>query len=126
MTQPQKHVPMRTCIVTGEKRPKKELLRLVRLAEPQEGEAAIQVDLLGKLRGRGANIIPEVSALQKALKNGALERALKLERKLTPIEVETLIAAFERAVSEKDFRQGRKPVKIKVSKAEFENKVQNV
>lgn len=119
-----KHVPMRTCIATGQKRPKKELLRLVKLAEPKGGEDAIQVDVYGKLRGRGANIIPEMSALQKALQNGAIERALKLERKLTPGEVEELTAAFEKAVGEKEFRQGRKPVKLKVSRVEFEQKVQ--
>lgn len=123
MSQPQKHVPIRTCIATGEKRPKKELLRLVRLAEPKEGEPLIQVDLLGKLRGRGANIIPEMQALEKAFKNGAIERALKLERKLSVEEITQLTAAFEKAISEKEFRQGRKPVRLKVSKEEFEKKI---
>lgn len=123
MSQPQKHVPIRTCIATGEKRSKKELLRLVRLADPQDNEPFIQVDLLGKLRGRGANIIPEMSALEKAFKNGAIERALKLERKLTPDEIQTLTASFEKAIAEKEFRQGRKPVRLKVSKEEFEKKV---
>lgn len=124
MSQPQKHVPMRTCIATGEKRSKKELLRLVRLANPQNNEPEIQVDPLGKLRGRGANILPTLEAFEKALQTKAIERALKLERKLSAEEVSDLRLSFEKAISEKEFRQGRKPVRLKVSKEVFAEKVQ--
>ena len=45
-----KHVPMRMCIVTHQRKPKMELMRLVRVNDK------VKVDLLGKERGRGANI----------------------------------------------------------------------
>jgi predicted RNA-binding protein YlxR (DUF448 family) len=123
----QAHVPMRTCIATGEKKPKKELLRLVRLSEQKDLEAKaparVVIDLTGKLRGRGANITPTVEALEAAFKKQAIERALKLESKLSPAEVEQLKQEMQDAISEREFRQGRKPVKLKVKKEEFEQKV---
>ena len=44
-----KKVPLRKCIVTGEMKPKKELVRIVR---SKEGE--VSIDLTGKKSGRGA------------------------------------------------------------------------
>ena len=44
-----KKVPMRKCVVTGEMKPKKELVRIVR---SKEGE--VSIDLTGKKSGRGA------------------------------------------------------------------------
>ena len=44
-----KKIPMRTCVVTKENLPKKELLRIVRTPD-----GAIEVDESGKMNGRGA------------------------------------------------------------------------
>lgn len=44
-----KKIPLRKCVVTGEMKPKKELIRVVR---SKEGE--ISVDPTGKKNGRGA------------------------------------------------------------------------
>ena len=44
-----KKVPLRKCIATGEMKPKKELVRIVR---SKEGE--VSIDLTGKKSGRGA------------------------------------------------------------------------
>ena len=44
-----KKIPMRTCIITQEKYPKKELIRVVRTPNKE-----IIVDITGKANGRGA------------------------------------------------------------------------
>ena len=46
-----KKIPLRTCVVTKESLPKKELLRIVRTPE-----GVVQVDETGKMNGRGAYI----------------------------------------------------------------------
>lgn len=69
-----KKIPMRTCVVTNEKFPKKELLRIVRTPE---GE--IKPDLSGKMNGHGAYIKKDIETLEKAIKNKALERHLEIE-----------------------------------------------
>lgn len=46
-----RHVPLRTCVVCREKRPKRELLRVVRTPE---GE--VTIDPTGKLNGRGGYV----------------------------------------------------------------------
>ena len=45
----EKKIPMRSCVVTKEKYPKKELIRIVRTPE-----GTIEVDENGKQNGRGA------------------------------------------------------------------------
>ena len=45
----QKKIPMRSCVVTGEKLPKRELLRIVRTTD-----GTVVCDLSGKINGRGA------------------------------------------------------------------------
>ena len=68
----QKKIPMRTCVVTGEKLPKKELLRIVKTPE---GE--IKIDENGKMNGRGAYIKRSLEVVDKAEKNKALEHHLE-------------------------------------------------
>ena len=67
-------IPMRRCVATGERLPKKELLRIVRTPE---GE--VKADLTGKANGRGAYLKKDTAALAAARKNKALERALETE-----------------------------------------------
>ena len=69
-----KKIPMRTCVVTNERFPKKELLRIVRTPE---GE--VKADLSGKLNGHGAYIKKDEETLDKAIKNKALARHLECE-----------------------------------------------
>ena len=54
-----KKIPMRTCIVTGEKLPKKELIRVVRTPEGN-----VVVDESGKVNGRGAYLKKSKEALE--------------------------------------------------------------
>ncbi len=67
----QKKIPMRQCVGCRERKPKKELVRVVRSAE---GE--ISVDFRGKAPGRGAYICPDPACLKRAIKTRALERGL--------------------------------------------------
>ena len=71
-----KKIPLRTCVVTNEKLPKRELLRIVRTPE---GE--IIPDVSGKANGRGAYIKASIEVLEKAKKNNALSRHLEVELK---------------------------------------------
>ena len=68
-----KKIPLRTCVVTHEKLPKKELLRIVRTPE-----GMVEADLTGKKNGRGAYIKNDVETLEKARKTKVLERHLEV------------------------------------------------
>ena len=69
-----KKIPMRTCVVTNERFPKQELLRIVKTTE---GE--VKADLTGKLNGHGAYIKKDEEVLNKAIKTKALSRHLETE-----------------------------------------------
>ena len=67
-----KKIPMRTCVVTHEKYPKKELIRVVRTPE---GE--VVVDETGKQNGRGAYLKKDKDVIEKAKTSKILERHLE-------------------------------------------------
>ena len=67
-------IPMRKCVVTQDRFPKKELIRVVRTPE---GE--IVVDPTGKKNGHGAYVQKSVQTIELAKKNKALARALECE-----------------------------------------------
>jgi len=69
-----KKVPMRTCVVTKEVLPKKEL---VRVAATKDG--VVSVDLTGKAQGRGAYLKLDKQVILKAQKNKILNRKLEVE-----------------------------------------------
>ena len=65
-------IPLRTCVVTKEKLPKQELLRIVRTPERN-----VMIDESGKMNGRGAYIKRDVQVLEQARKKKVLERHLE-------------------------------------------------
>lgn len=65
-------IPMRKCVVTQERFPKKELIRVVRTPESE-----IEIDLTGKKNGHGAYVQKSEETVLKAKKNKALARALE-------------------------------------------------
>lgn len=67
-----KKIPMRKCVVTNERFPKKELVRIVRTPED-----TIEIDLKGKRNGHGAYIQKSMETLEKAKRSKVLERALE-------------------------------------------------
>ena len=66
-----KHTPQRTCIACRKVRPKRELIRLVRLAD-----GSIEADARGRKVGRGAYLCPELECWDIGLKRSRLEHAL--------------------------------------------------
>lgn len=68
-----KKIPLRTCVVTKEKFPKRELLRIVRT---KDGD--ILVDEKGKMNGHGAYVKKDLAVLEKAKKTKALDRYLEV------------------------------------------------
>lgn len=69
-----KKIPMRTCVVTKEKLPKQELIRVVRTPEHQ-----VIVDLTGKANGKGAYLKKDIEVLKKARKSKVLNRYLEID-----------------------------------------------
>ena len=68
-----KKIPMRTCLITGEKLEKKDLIRVVRTPESD-----VIVDTTGKANGRGAYLKKEISVIDKAQKSGILDKKLEV------------------------------------------------
>lgn len=69
-----KKIPMRSCVVTREKLPKGELLRIVR-----SPEGKVIIDESGRLNGKGAYIKKDISVLEKAKKSKILDKTLETE-----------------------------------------------
>ena len=67
----QRKIPMRTCVVSGEKWEKKDLLRIVR-----NNEGLVFVDYTLKANGRGAYLKKDKDIIEKARKTKVLERHL--------------------------------------------------
>ena len=68
----QRKIPMRTCVVTKEKYPKSELIRVVR-----DNLGNISVDLTGKKNGLGAYLKKDIDVINKAFSGKILERYLE-------------------------------------------------
>ena len=67
-----KKIPLRTCVITKEKLPKQELLRIVRT---KEGD--VVCDITGKLNGHGAYIKKDIAVLEQAKQTKALAKKLE-------------------------------------------------
>ncbi|MDA8193364.1 MAG: YlxR family protein [Thermaerobacter sp.] len=67
-------IPIRTCVGCNTARPKKELVRVVRLAD---GHLAI--DRKGKVSGRGAYVCPDAACIRQAIASRRLDRALEVQ-----------------------------------------------
>ena len=76
----QRKIPMRQCMGCRERRPKRELIRVVR-----SPEGTVSLDFQGKAPGRGAYLCPNPDCLRRADRSKALERNLE-----TPIPAEVL------------------------------------
>lgn len=66
-------IPLRQCIGCGERKEKKQLVRIIKTPEDE-----IVIDLTGKKNGRGAYICNSTECLRKARKRKSLERSLKM------------------------------------------------
>ncbi len=65
-------IPERTCIISHEKLPKAELIRIVRTPDGK-----VEIDLTGKMNGRGAYLKRDIEVISKARKSGLLNKKLE-------------------------------------------------
>lgn len=95
--QRKRHVPERTCVACRSRRPKRELVRVVR-----DPAGAVVVDKSQKQNGRGAYLCLRRSCWERALRRGALTHALRVQ--LTESDLTTLqsFAASLPAVPEEE------------------------
>lgn len=94
MERPGRQPPERTCLGCRAKRPKQELLRLVR--DP----GGVRPDPTGKAPGRGAYVHRDPDCIGKATREGSLARALRVS--LSPADLATLRKEIERQGTEEN------------------------
>ena len=70
----ERKIPMRTCVITHEKLPKKELIRIVRNKVNE-----VFVDETGKQNGKGAYLKLDESVVEKARKSKVLNKYLEID-----------------------------------------------
>ncbi|WP_178196579.1 YlxR family protein [Ligilactobacillus sp. Marseille-Q7487] len=88
----QRKIPMRKDIVTGEMKPKKELVRVVKNKENE-----VSIDPTGKKAGRGAYIHLDVATAKKAQQQKTFDKAFGI--KITDDFYEELIAYVDHQVA---------------------------
>lgn len=69
-----KKIPMRSCVVTRERYPKIELVRVVRTPDKE-----VVIDLTGRMNGRGAYLKRDLTVIEKAKQSNVLNRHLEVE-----------------------------------------------
>lgn len=67
-------IPLRTCVITKEKLPKQELIRIVRTPEGN-----VIIDETSRANGRGAYLKKDLDVFIKAEKTKILNRVLEVE-----------------------------------------------
>ncbi|PKM83590.1 MAG: DUF448 domain-containing protein [Firmicutes bacterium HGW-Firmicutes-13] len=82
-------IPLRVCIGCQQKKPKKELIRIVKTPE-----GTIEIDFKGKRSGRGTYICPDLKCLKQAVKGKRIEKNLQ-----RPVSTE-IITELEKALRE--------------------------
>ena len=68
-----KKIPTRQCVGCQQKKPKKEMMRVLKTPEDK-----MILDTTGKKNGRGAYLCKDMECLMKAKKNKGLERSFKM------------------------------------------------
>ena len=69
-----KKIPMRSCVVTKEKLPKQELIRIVK-----DKDNNVFIDLTGKANGRGIYLKKDIEVIKKAKQTKILNKLLETE-----------------------------------------------
>jgi len=89
-----KHVPMRSCVACRDNKPKRELVRVVRVTPER-----VEIDRTGKANGRGAYFCPAVECFEAGKKRRSLNHALQMT--VTPENWEELLAYAQETLPEK-------------------------
>lgn len=66
-------VPTRMCVACKQMKPKRELIRVVRVAD-----GAVRVDPTSKIAGRGAYVCPTEQCAEAGVREGRLQHALEV------------------------------------------------
>lgn len=66
-------IPLRKCVITNDRLPKRELIRVVR-----HTDGNVYIDETGKMNGRGAYLSRSKSVIKKAIKTKKLDRHLEV------------------------------------------------
>lgn len=74
-------IPVRTCIGCKCKKPKKEMIRIIRTPDEK-----IEIDRTGKKSGRGAYICGNVKCLDIAFRENSLKKSLKQDIPLQTLD----------------------------------------
>ena len=69
----QKKIPQRQCMGCRERKPKRDMIRIVRGTD-----GVVSLDFSGKMNGRGAYICPDPECLKKVRKSKAFDRSLEV------------------------------------------------
>lgn len=69
-----KKIPVRLCVGCGEMKPKKEMIRVLKISDDE-----FIIDKTGRKNGRGAYICSSKECLEKAISNHGLERSFKMK-----------------------------------------------
>lgn len=85
--------PQRTCAACREVKNKREMVRLVRTSTGR-----VEIDVKGKMEGRGTYLCRDIACWEKALKSQQLQHALKI--KITPENLKRLGEAGEKLLEE--------------------------
>lgn len=89
-----KHIPLRSCVACRETKPKRELVRVVRVTPER-----VEVDRTGKKNGRGAYFCPAVECFTQGQKKRALNHALEMT--VSPENWEELLAYAREVLPER-------------------------
>lgn len=81
-------LPLRKCVITGQQHPKQDLLRVVKNKDNQ-----VFVDQTGKINGRGAYLLKDITVIKKAIKSKKLDR--HLETQIPDSIYEELLGLFD-------------------------------
>ena len=82
----ERHVPIRMCLICGDRLPKNRLLRIVRTTD-----GSVRFDEGERVNGRGCYVCTESANFDAAKINSKIKRALNLKRDVPP----ELIASLE-------------------------------
>ncbi|MDD5015611.1 MAG: YlxR family protein [Atribacterota bacterium] len=74
-------IPIRTCIGCQSKKPKREMIRIIRTPDGK-----IEIDRTGKKSGRGAYLCDNIECLDMALKKNNLNKSLKQDIPLQTLD----------------------------------------
>jgi len=74
-------IPIRTCIGCQTKKPKREMIRIIRTPDGK-----IEIDRTGKKSGRGAYLCDNIECLEMALKKNNLNKSLKQDIPLRTLD----------------------------------------